>query len=304
MQCQLKPMEGSDYCYYHNNADYNIDFVHDYYKPKNDKTIHINKNMLLPDKIITNCEIGIDKRTDIVIDDMYINTKISILRTLHNETYLKGLIGPVYDDITLCENSHDPITFDIFWENRNGTRYQIYNPEHVYLLFSYIDNEKIKCVTIWTLYEYLEIKPDFFDIYPKAKEFLDLYINIGFFSENVNECIRDLNKMIRVLKKYDFYYEIEWFEKMDINLLKNMINKYVNDLQRINISQNNKKILIDITKNLSKSIDYEYCCQCLVNFFTNLIDMIDDESKKKYECYNLTKMLGDICKEVRDKYPI
>ena len=83
-----------------------------------------------------------------------------------------------------------------------------------------------------------------------------------------------------------------------------MISKYVNDLQRINISQNNKKILIDITKNLSKSIDYEYCCQCLVNFFTNLIDMIDDESKKKYECYNLTKMLGDICKEVRDKYPI
>lgn len=66
---------------------------------------------------------------------------------------LPGLIGPVFDDVTLSEDQGDPVSMDKFWEFEDNVKIST-ESINKYYLFSYRDSRrKVRCFTVFTLYD-------------------------------------------------------------------------------------------------------------------------------------------------------
>jgi hypothetical protein len=128
-QCTLLTINGDRYCILHQNIKKVIDF-------------QIKKN------VFQSLPMQVDKS----------EMKIKLLILLNNSEYLDEipeLVGPVFNDILLSENNRDPIMEDIFWEFDG----QIKIPSKTiikYFLFSYVEQCNLKCLSIFTVYEYLK----------------------------------------------------------------------------------------------------------------------------------------------------
>ena len=138
---------------------------------------------------------------------------------------IKELIGPVYYDPTLSEDSEDPYTMDQFWTLSNGIK--VKTSINKYYLFSYKDSKnKIRCMTIFSINDMIKdnylthpvtnepIPPE---AVARAKELIDLYnkkLNLfGSGNSEISDEYRIKNKVTKLFgqfHRHSIFFEEKW----------------------------------------------------------------------------------------------
>jgi hypothetical protein len=183
--------------------------------------------------------------------------EIKLLILVNDDEYseqIKKLIGPVFDDITLSEDEQDPITMDPIWK-LDSTGKKIPSNVNKYYLFSYKDSKgKIRCVTIFTIYDMIQnedyVHPITTEKIPsrdirRAKKLIDLYnTKIGLFNEdesNLSPEFKLKNRITRLFKKFhihSIYLEESWL--LDISDIGDLY-KIIKETEKL-VSNNIKTI--------------------------------------------------------------
>jgi len=163
---------------------------------------------------------------------------------------LSDLLGPAFDDITLSEDQEDPITMDKFWDIRAGRKVPLF--DNKYYLFSYHDSKgKIRCLTVFTLYDMIESKdydhpsttePMEPDVIARAEKLIELYTTkLNLFNQNsINknspeyELKNRINKLFKQFHVHSIYFEDSWL----LNVTRSdELSRIVRDTQ--NLANNN-----------------------------------------------------------------
>lgn len=193
--------------------------------------------------------------------------EIKLLILVNDDEYcdkISELVGPVFKDVTLSEDEQDPVTLDTIWYMSDGIRTAA--SVNKYYLFSYIDSkDKIRCLTIFTIYKMIQdgnfthpitmeaISTSDID---RAKQLIDLYqTKIGLFNgqddSNLSPEFKLKNRLTRLFKKFhihSIYLEENWLISItDTSKLFKIINEteklLSNNWKSINPNTNNPKIL-------------------------------------------------------------
>lgn len=247
-QCLFMATENSKYCALHNIEFKPIDYCQIPEEiPKQFLDIDPHKksiNKIIKKITITNNKLvkkkgknKKEKKSKILLDEKKstvdnvhrdneedLEVKLLILiNDYDNSGKLARLIGPVFHDMTISEDQQDPVTYDDIWIIDNGVK----KPANInkYYLFSYIDtNYKIRCLTIFTIYNMMQIKnynhPITLEPIPKkdirrAKRLIKFYSSkLGMFQEVVSTIeYRLKNRLTKLFKQFhihSIYFEESW----------------------------------------------------------------------------------------------
>lgn len=172
-----------------------------------------------------------------------------------------NLIGPVFDDITLSEDQEDPITMDKIWEyGKDGMKIPLF--ANKYHLFSYKDSKsKIRCLTIFTLYDMCQsgdiTHPITTEPIPeadiiRAKELIDIYstkLNLFGSGSDVNmspeyELKNRINHLFKQFHIHSIFFEESWLTSITS---KDQLVKVIHETEQL--AKNNMRIIhADLTK--------------------------------------------------------
>lgn len=275
-QCLMNTKNGEKYCPLHLVQEIKMDYVHA-------EEIETRINTDMENKIITNQifrEVAITediKHKPLLPKSIpkksitYHEQKVSTVTTTHQENEddleikllilvnddeycdtIPDLIGPVFSDITLSEDDQDPVTFDEIWILKDGIKI----PANVnkYYLFSYKDSkDKIRCLTIFTIYDMINennlIHPITMEEIPsddieRAKKLIDIYqTKLRLFSEDI-EVTPELKLKSRLTKLFNqFHIHSIYLEEKWLFSIANMdhLYKIIRETERL-ISNNIKSI--------------------------------------------------------------
>lgn len=265
------------------------------------------------------------------------NLEIKLLILVNDDEYSKKipeLIGPVFDNIILSEDEHDPVTMDPIWTWINGVK--IPAAVNKYYLFSYEDSkQKIRCITIFTLYDMLQSNdykhPITMEEIPKeaidrAKELIDIYsTKIGLFNQdetNLSAEFKLKNRITKLFKQFhihSIYLEESWFTSItDENQLYKIITEteklVSNNIKSINPDLHNFKIFQkkQIMKSkkkgkMSKMSNDEddnliMLQEYIVSEWEKLISAADN-SQNQIPIWILVSGLSFVVPEIKQKYP-
>ena len=183
--------------------------------------------------------------------------EIKLLILVNDDEYydkISELVGPVFKDITLSEDEQDPVTLDTIWKINGGIK--IPASVNKYYLFSYYDSkDKIRCLTIFTIYNMIQdgiyTHPITMEDIPesdfkRAQKLIDLYqTKIGLFSKQDESTMSPefklKNRLTKLFKRFhihSIYFEEKWL--MSIND-KNTLFKIINESEKL-VSNNWKSI--------------------------------------------------------------
>lgn len=265
-----------------------------------------------------NTTIDTKKESSIVEDD----TSIKLLILTNNDSYVelvKGLVGPVWDDLTLSEDSADPVTLDTFWTMENGIK--VRSKINKYHLFSYIDSKnKIRCVTIFTLYDLVvndklahPVTKEKFSVETasRARELIDFYKEkVGILEKNrvVSIECKIKNKLTRLFSRFhqhNVFFEVSWLTniKKEADLIK--IIKGTNQMIKNNLTIINPEISISDFKLFNRvhkgkntiAVIQEY----IVDNWIELVDLAPSENQ--VPMWIIAHGLSLIFPAIKDKYP-
>lgn len=335
-RCKLIARAGEKYCALHLSQDTIIDYdMSDIEIVEPDeikenaliKKIELNsfyKNHIpAPDKEIKKDVLREEKVN--TINNLYheneSNLEIKLLILANDDVYkqkIADLIGPVFNDITVSEDDQDPVTLDPIWKIQNGER--VPAAINQYYLFSYLDSKnKIRCLTIFTIYDMIQtddyLHPITMEEIPKkdinrAKELIELYnTKIGLFKmddSNMSAEFRLKNRLTRLFKKFhmhSIYLDENWLLKCeDFDKLQKLINEsnaiIKNNTQSIKpISK--KNIIMFKSIKVNETIDlHEY----IVDQWEKLIELTDNP-QNQIPIWIIVYGLSMISSEVKEKYP-
>lgn len=247
--------------------------------------------------------------------------EIDMFILLNDEKYSKKLpelIGPVFDDITLSEDEFDLMTMDQIWTNVNGIKVPTF--PNKYFLFSYEDSHnKIRCFTIFTLYEL--VKNNNFrhpttneglsaKTIKRAKKLIKIYSEeLSIFDDykKVSDDVSLKNKVTNLFRKisaYNIFLEESWFLSInDINLLKKIIfdthDILSKNLKNINPNIRTTTLFKKIIRKKESSLKIK---DYIVDEWDKLLNLVD-LSLNKIPLWILVSGLYNVIPIVKEKYP-
>lgn len=265
-------------------------------------------------------------------EDNEADLEIKLLILVNDEEYINQipkLIGPVYNDITISDDDIDPITYDVIWKYQNGQKV----PAEInkYFLFSYIDhNDKIKCLTIFTLYDILNsnncVHPVTLEKIPdkdvrRARKLIKIYTTrLGMFKEsddsNLSADYKLKNRLNKLFSKYhmhSIYLEDKWLmsiqntddlwkiisesEKLVSNNLRS-INSSLTRTQIFNKKRSGKKgtNAISVENEISELKEY------IVSEWEKIVEAANDP-QNQIPIWIIASGLSFITPDVIQKYP-
>jgi hypothetical protein len=299
-QCAFYAISGEKYCPVHLAQDYIQDYHPEVELDTENKVPPLCKRMvstIVPDIDITDYFKKTDipkepipekpiakvaKKQDVLIDQKKSQIESSIrdtnedlevkllilLNTPEINSNLENLIGPVYNNIVISEDQHDPITYDKLWDLApNGTRIPT-STINKYYLFSYRDNSgAVRCFTIFTIYQMLRKLPQdgilrhpttMEPISPldikRARALIDIYqSNLNLFEEQAMTREYALqsrvSNMFKTFYSHSIFVEDKWLLGINdkIKLLKIMS-------ETKNLIQNNYESIINKPNLKCKSV--------------------------------------------------
>lgn len=239
---------------------------------------------------------------------------------------ISDLIGPVFQDITLAEDAEDPITYDEFWTIKNGIKTA--SNVNKYYLFSYYDNNnKIRCFTVFTLYNIIQENKPFHPVtmenipekdINRAKELIELYdTKVGLFNSNDSNLSPEfklknrLNKLFKQFHIHNIYLEENWL--LDVKneddlykIIKETEKLVSNNLKIINpnlhgFSIFQKKKFYKGKKNTSNEILFELK-EYIVSEWERLIQAAANP-QNQIPIWIIISGLSFIVPAVKEKYP-
>lgn len=353
-QCLMNTKNGEKYCPIHIVQEIKMDYVH----------VDEIENRLCPsteNKVIVNQilrEISLKEETNKKILPIksidkkpitYHEQKASTVTTTHQENedeleikllilvnddeycdVIPDLIGPVFFDITLSEDEQDPVTFDEIWTLKDGVK----TPANVnkYYLFSYKDsNDKIRCLTIFTLYNMINennlVHPITMEEIPpidveRAKKLIEIYqTKLRLFNEDI-EVTPELGLKSRLTKLFNqfhihsIYLEEKWLLSISntehlYKIIKETERLVSNNLKSINPNLHGFKVFQK--KNPNKSYhgkkkskpvmeDTFELQEYIVGEWEKLIQAADN-SQNQIPIWILASGLSFVVPEVKQKYP-
>lgn len=291
LRCLLNAKPGEKYCVLHlsqkNITDYN--FVEDEILDRDEKMSIREDKITVINPVIRKIIVDDAKpaakpvaKAQVTSDKILYEQKASTLENYHKENEddlevkllilandqeyedkIGKLIGPVFEDITLSEDQQDPVTFDPIWEIDSQGK-KIPASVNKYYLFSYRDSKnKIRCLTIFTLYNMVRnnnfMHPSSMeemgtaDI-DRARELIDLYsTKLNLFKEqdtaNLTPEFRIKSRITKLFKQFhihSIYFEEKWLTDItDISKLYKIISEteklVSNNLKTINPNLTNFK---------------------------------------------------------------
>jgi len=287
-QCGFKAANGEKYCPLHLTYNKIIDYENKIYEIKSDRVVVEKKinpiyftheisskeQVEVPECVVTDCKppakgkcVGKkplvrkgaclkEQTTSSVMASYHDNEntlEVKMLIMINDDEIsekLSELLGPAFDDITLSEDQEDPITMDKFWDIRAGRKVPLF--DNKYYLFSYHDSKgKIRCLTVFTLYDMIESKdydhpsttePMEPDVIERAEKLIELYTTkLNLFNQNsINknspeyELKNRINKLFKQFHVHSIYFEDSWL----LNVIRSdELSRIVRETQ--NLANNN-----------------------------------------------------------------
>lgn len=254
--------------------------------------------------------------------------QIKFLILVNDEKYynkISKLVGPVFDDICLSEDEQDPITYDPIWILVDGVRKPA--STNKYYLFSYIDqNGKIRCFTIFTMYDMIKENNCIHPIttepinnkdIKRAKKLIRLYKReIGLFNvknDRNSPEFRVRNRLIVLFKKFhkhSIYFEENWLLSInDCTVLYKIINEtrqlISNNIASINSTLKQCDLFNRIKPTASENIDPDFKIRLkeyIVEQWEKLIS-ISDADHNQIPIWIIASGLSFVVPEIKEKYP-
>lgn len=306
----------------------------DIIKPKIVPLLPDAETVKMPKKYGTKCKVGTKKSLTFheqkvsTIDSSYKENEedleIKLLILANDDEYydiIGKLIGPVFHDITLSEDDQDPVTLDPIWI-RNEKHEKIPASVNKYYLFSYIDSkDKIRCLTIFTIYNMINndnyIHPITMEPIPekdilRAKKLIFLYsTKIGLFKED-DSCrsseFKLKNRIIQLFKKFEIhniYLEDKWFtsvtnKKNLYKIIKETRELIKNNIKSINPHITSLPIFLDLPINPNRT--YIEIQQYIVEQWEKLIEA-SDTPQNQIPIWILVSGLSFVVPEIKQKFP-
>lgn len=308
LQCIL-PAKKGNYCIFHSQLKNNVDFTN--------PEISINEIVIDTEDKVKDRKIYHLKNTnsqrnlDIIISDDYIeNTKIRlyILKNCLSSSSLieiQKLLGDAFNSIADANNSIDPFSYDILWQEKDGKKVACIDN---YLIFSYYTDKKLRCITVYTLYELYKMNhfsclftqkslPDS-DI-ERIKKLIGIYINHGFFpplQEKKLELKDLLNNFLNKLHNMHIFIEPEWILKVKSqNILIEIIGFFTYHL--INVRQIDRSVL-SILLSANKYEKEDDLLKRIINFW----DMIISNKETSYLSNIFVRVFSMFVPEIKKHY--
>lgn len=258
--------------------------------------------------------------------------EIKLLILVNDDEYfekISELIGPVFNDITVSEDEQDPMTFDSFWEYKNNSK--VPSSFNKYYLFSYSDsNNKIRCLTIFTLYNMINdnnfLHPLTMEIIPekdiiRAKELINLYdTKLNLFDEDQDDITPEyklknrINNLFKQFHIHSIYFESNWLTSItDISKLYKIISEteklVSNNLKIINpnlhgfkIFQRRKKGVALKKKNEDDSEEILELKEYIIGEWEQLIKATDNP-QNQIPIWIIASGLSFVVPEIKTKFP-
>lgn len=347
LRCLMKTKNGEKYCAMHLCQKYIVDYniVDDDILELDMKMSKSEKNIINPiiKKLSLNVQpqpinIKNDSNKELTMHEQKVSTIQNSLKENEDELEIKllilindgysntlaRLIGPIFQDITLSEDEQDPVTYDVFWLYKDGKKIPS-SSINKYFLFSYTDTKnKIRCFTIFTIYNMLKdnnlIHPITMEEIPdkdikRAKRLIKLYeTKIGLFNENDSNLSPEFklkNRLTKLFKQFyihNIYLEENWL--LSINnkdklyriisetgkLVSNNIKSINPNLHNIQIFQMKK--CTKIKSELSVFELQEY----IVSEWEKLIQAADSP-QNQIPIWVLASGLSFVVPQIKQKYP-
>jgi hypothetical protein len=264
----------SDYCHVHscdkNRKNYIIS--NEITKSKNDVKYLDNHAMI---EIESKGKLQKEENIGSYIDfnDQYLSIKIKMIESCSQFRHeLKFLIGPIFDDLTLCYNQYDPIGCDQLWDIVDGRK--IPCSINKFLLFSYYDfNSLLTCVSVFSLKIILqdanlsqELSTSDMN---RARKLITLYndyfdlFDFPDINDDVEKTVdRKITNIFRLFKKIDVKLDSKYLSNInniaDLVGLSNSLKIVIrNNSKDLNIS-NTDKFFDAKTSNIITVIDHKY----------------------------------------------
>jgi len=255
-----------------------------------------------------------------------LNIKLLILiNDIVSYDKISNLVGPVFKDVTISDDECDPITYDKIWNNVNNIRYagDIYK----YYLFSYVDtNGKIRCFTIFTIYDLLaqclqpichpittiEIQQDDLD---RARKLIDFYTEkVDLFS--VNNLVKSpefnlknrLKSLFRKFNLCNFFFEESWLldltNREDIaTLISTYKSIIINNIRSINPSLTSIDLFQKYTSNIDSNINTIDLHIYIIEQWEKLTEYATNSRNNIAPCI-IAYGLAEFMPAVKEKYPL
>ncbi len=259
--------------------------------------------------------------------------EVKLLIMVNDDEYadkIVELIGPIFHDCTLSEDQEDPVTMDQIWTYTNGIKTA--TNINKYYLFSYLDSKsKIRCVTIFTMYDMIQnndlVHPITSEPIPekdikRAKELIDLYdTKLNLFGNRLDMVAspeyrlkNKIRKLFNQFHAHSIFFEESWLTNIESPSQMHVIIRETNKLVKNNLSTINPGLThLDAFKNppaipfpLKKSPEYvsrrielqEYIVDGWIKIIT-----ASNNSSNQIPIWIIAHGLSHVVPEVKTKYP-